>query len=63
MQIEVFAVAANASTTRNSNYKLEVNTYYDDNAIFAVFASRVTAEQWMESYQVEGEIVPLSGVI
>lgn len=63
MEITVFAVAANAKTTRNPNYKIEVNTYYDDKAIFAAFASEQTAREWMESYQIDGEIVALTGKI
>lgn len=63
MQIKVYAVAASANTTRNPNYKIEVNTYYDDKAIFAVFASAETARKWMESYQIEGEVVALTGKI
>ena len=60
MQIEVYAVAADAKTTRNPNYKIEVNTYFNDKAIFAVFASKETARQWMRIHQIGGEVIPLT---
>ena len=59
--IEVFGVVGTEETTRNPNYALEVNTYYDDKAVFAVFATEKTARSWMESYQIDGDVVCLTG--